>query len=169
MSYHEEKRFDEARIALLEAFRLDSIDAETAFFLGNACRWSRFEEEGVMYYKKSIELRQPDPMKLKNVYIQLAELYKVLHRFDEAFEAYDIALECDPADNTIYFKIGQAYDRNLDQKKTAIEYYEKFLSGGSTDQQLFDAEKGRSTALEQYVRERVNILKEELFFKAQLP
>ncbi|MCK4854901.1 MAG: hypothetical protein KAT31_11580, partial [Bacteroidales bacterium] len=159
MSYHEEKQFDQARIALLQAFRLDSMDAETAYFLGNACRWSKFEEEGLRYYKKAIELRQPDPAKLKDIYIQLAELFKVLHRFDEAFEAYAMALEYDPADNTIYFKIAQVYDRNLNQKKTAIEYYEKFLSGGSTDQQLFNTDKGSSTALERHVRERINILK----------
>jgi tetratricopeptide (TPR) repeat protein len=102
---------------------------------------------------------------MKNIYIQLAELFKVLHRFDEAFEAYDMALEYDPADNTIYFKIAQSYDRNLNQKKTAIEYYEKYLSGRNTDQQLFNAEEGSSTALEQHVRERINRLKEDLFFE----
>ncbi len=169
MSYYEEKQFDQARITLMEAFRLDSMDAETAFFLGSACRRSKFEEEAVGYFKKAIELRQPDPEKLKDIYIQLAELFKVLHRFDEAFDAYDMALEYDPADNIIYFKIAQVYDRNLNQKKTAIEYYEKFLSEGSTDQQLFNAEEGRSTALERHVRERINILKEDLFFKNQLP
>jgi tetratricopeptide (TPR) repeat protein len=165
MSYHEEKRFVEARSRLLRAFKLDSTDAETAFFLGNACRWSRFEEEAVGYFRKAIELQQPDPGKLKDIYLQLAELLKVLHRFDEAFEAYDMALECDPADNTIYFKIAQVYDRNLNEKKTAIGYYEKYLSEGRTDQQLFNAEEGRSTALEEYVRQRISRLKEELFFE----
>ncbi|KPL09186.1 MAG: hypothetical protein AMS26_23155, partial [Bacteroides sp. SM23_62] len=169
MSYHEEKQFNKARIALTRAFRLDSTDAETAFFLGNACRWSKFEEEGVRYFLKAIELRQPDPGKLKDIFIQLAELYKVLHRFDEAFDAYDMALAYDPADNTLYFKIAQVYDRNLNQKKTAIEYYEKYLSGGSTDQQLFNAEEGTSIVLEQHVRERINQLKEDLFFENPLP
>ncbi len=169
MCYHEEKQFDKARMALMRAFKLDSTDAETAFFLGNACRWSGFEEEGVGYFLKAIELRQPDPEKLKNIHLQLAELYKVLHRFGEAFDAYDMALACDPADNTIYFKIGQVYDRNLNQKKTAIEYYEKYLSGGSTDQQLFNTAEGTSSALEQHVRERINRLKEELFFENPLP
>jgi tetratricopeptide (TPR) repeat protein len=165
MSYYEEKQFDQARITLMEAFRLDSMDAETAFFLGNACRGSKYEEDAIGYYRTAIELNQPDPKTMKNIYIQLAELFKVLHRFDEAFEAYDMALEYDPADNTIYFKIAQSYDRNLNQKKTAIEYYEKYLSGRNTDQQLFNAEEGSSTALEQHVRERINRLKEDLFFE----
>ncbi|MCK4855704.1 MAG: tetratricopeptide repeat protein [Bacteroidales bacterium] len=77
----------------MRAFTLDSTDAETAYFLGSACRRSKFEEEAVRYFKKAIELRQPDPEKLKDIYIHLAELYKVLHRFDAAFEAYDMALE----------------------------------------------------------------------------
>jgi tetratricopeptide (TPR) repeat protein len=165
MSYYEEKQFHQARKALMEAFRLDSMDAETAFFLGNACRGSKYEEDAVVYFTKAIELHQPDPNTMQNIYIQLAELFKVLHRFDEAFEAYDMALEYDPGDNTTYFKIAQTYDRNLNQKKTAIEYYEKFLAGGSTDQQLFIASEGKSTSLEQHVRERINRLKEDLFFE----
>jgi tetratricopeptide (TPR) repeat protein len=165
ISYHEEKRFEEAREALRLGFKLDSTDAEIAYFLGSACRWSKYEEEGVFYYKKSIELRQPDPKDLKNVYIQLAELLKVLHRFDEALDSYGHALEMDPEDNTLYFKIGQVYDQNLNRKKTAIEYYEKYLSKGSTDQQLFNAEEGSSRALEQHVRERISTLKEQLFME----
>jgi tetratricopeptide (TPR) repeat protein len=165
LSYHEEKRFDEARKALLLAFKLDSTDAETAYFLGNSCRWSKFEDEGVLYFKKAIELQQPDPVEIKNVYIQLGELLKVLHRFDEALESYAQAVKHDPSDNTLYFKIGQIYDRNLNQKRTAIEYYERYLSEGRTDQQLFDASEGTSRALEQHVKERINKLKEELFME----
>ncbi len=165
LSYHEVKMFDQARRALERAFTLDSSDAETAFFLGSASRWSRFEEDGVYYFNKSIELQQPDPGELKNVYVQLAELYRVLHRFDEALESYDRAVECDPADNTLYFKIGQIYDRSLDRKRMAIEYYEKYLESGKTGHQLFNLEEGTSTALEQHVRERIDRLKEELFME----
>ena len=68
---------------------------------------------------------------------------------------------------TSALKIGQVYDRNLNQKKTAIGYYEKYLSGGSTHQQLFNTEENTSTDLEQHVRERINRLKEELFFEHQ--
>jgi tetratricopeptide (TPR) repeat protein len=165
MSHYEEKQFDQARITLMEAFRLDSLDAETAFFLGNACRGSNYEEDAVGYYKKALELNQPDPKTMKNIYVQLAELFKVLHRFDEAFDAYDMALEYDPADNTIYFKIAQTYDRNLNLKETAIEYYEKFLSGGHPDQGSSSESETPSTARELHARERINRLKEDLFFE----
>ena len=101
--------------------------------------------------------------------MQLAELYKVLHRFKEALNAYQEALEYDPHDNTIYYKIGQMYDRNLNQKKTAIEYYEKYLSEGKTDQYLFDASEGSSTELKEHVISRIAELREDLFFENQLP
>jgi len=165
LSYHEEKRYEEARRALLNAFMLDSNDAETAFFLGSSCRWSRFEEEGVKYYKKSIELRKPDAMDMKNAYLQLAELYKVLHRFNEALESYEMALEYDTSDYTIYFKIGQVYDQNLNQKKTAIHYYKKFLNNGPTNQQLFTQATGSSEGLAQHVKERIDKLKQDLFLE----
>jgi tetratricopeptide (TPR) repeat protein len=102
---------------------------------------------------------------MKNIYIQMAELFKVLHRFDEAFEAYDMALEYVPDDLTIYFTIAQTYDRNLNQKKTAIEYYEKFLSAINKDQQLLEENITPVTALEMQARTRINRLKEELFFE----
>jgi len=165
MSHYEEKQFDQARISLMEAFRLDSLDAETAFFLGNACRGCSYEEDAVGYYRKALELNQPDPMTMKNIYVQLAELFKVLHRFDEAFDAYDMALEYDPADNTIYFNIAQTYDRNLNLKETAIEYYETFLSRGHPDQESTSESEIPATARELHARERINRLKEDLFFE----
>ena len=165
MSYHEEKRYDEARIALMEAFRIDSLDFETVFFLGNACRSSKLEEEAVGFYEKSIELQMPDSGNVKDVYNQMAELFKVLHRFDEAFEAYDKVMEYDPADITVYYKIAQTYDRNLNQKKIAIEYYEKFLALQKTDQGILKEVKVPPRALVLHARERINRLKEELFFE----
>jgi len=165
MSYYEDKQFNQARITFMEAFRLDSMDGETAFFLGNACRGSNYEDDALRYYKKAIELNLPDPKTMRTIHIQLAEVLKVLHRFDEAFEAYDMALEYDPEDNTIYLKIAQTYDRQLNQKKTAIEYYEKFLTAGSTDKQNPNAAEGQFSALEQHARERINRLKEDLFFE----
>lgn len=165
LSYHEHKKFDEARETLRKAFLLDSTDAETAFFLASSLRWSRHEEEAVEWYKKSIEIQQPDPQDIKDTYLQLAELLKVLHRFDEALDSYDLAIENDPDDNTIYYKIGQLYDRNLGKKKIAIEYYERYLHEGKTDQQLFDAGEGTSTPLGPFVRRRIDKLKEELFFE----
>lgn len=165
MSYYEDKQFKKARIRLMEAFRLDSLDGETAFFLGNACRGSNFEEEAICYYNKAIKLNQPDPNTMKNLYNQLAEVYKVLHRFDEAFEAYDKITEYDTANLTVYFRIAQTYDRNLNQKKTAIEYYEKFLSLSSAEPSLPDESESPETALERQARLRINRLKEELFFE----
>lgn len=165
LSYFEVRLYDDSREALSRAFQLDSLDAETVFFLGSACRWSKHEEEAVEYYLKTIELLKPLPGQLKNTHIQLAELYKVLHRFDLALEAYREAYSYDTLDNVIFFRMAQVYDQNLDQKRLAIEYYEKYLSGMVTDHQLFDATEGTSEILLQHVQERIDYLKGELFFE----
>jgi tetratricopeptide (TPR) repeat protein len=169
LSYHEEKMFDEARKNLHKAFEADSTDAETAYFLGSSCRWSGFEEQGVDYYLKSIELREPDPEAMKNTHLQLAELYKVLHQFEEAFDGYLEALKFNPGDPVIYYKIGQMLDRNLDRKREAIQYYEKYLNGEYTGHQLFNRSDGSSRTLRPYVEKRINELNEELFFENQCP
>ena len=128
LSLLEEKRVDESRLALSRAFVMDSLDAEIAFFLGSACRWSKYEEKAVEYYLKAIELLKPLPGQMKNIHMELAELYKVLHRFDEALGSYHDAYSHDTLDHFMIFNIAQVYDQNLHQKRKAIQYYEKYVS-----------------------------------------
>jgi tetratricopeptide (TPR) repeat protein len=82
MSYFENKQFEKASKALSVAFHLDSLDYETSFFLASSLRWSKREEESIAVYYKTLELMLPDSTDAKDVHLQLAELYKVLHRFD---------------------------------------------------------------------------------------
>ncbi len=44
----------------------------------------------------------------------------------------------------------------------------KYLDKGPTGQQLFNTAEGKSFSLEQQVKERIDKLKEDLFFKNQL-
>ena len=39
-------------------------------------------------------------------------------------------------------EIAQVYDHNLNQKQVAIEFYEKYLDEGRTEQQLFNPSEG---------------------------
>jgi hypothetical protein len=89
----------------------------------------------------------------------------VLHRFDPALDACHEAFMYDTLDYTIFYRIAQVYDHNLDQKRKAIEFYEKYLSGKATDHQLFNKATGTSESLLQHVQERIDYLKGELFFE----
>jgi hypothetical protein len=51
--------------------------------------------------------------------------------------------------------LGSLYERSYADKKVALEYYQRYLQ----------AEEGKSTKQTKYVRERINIIKENEFMK----
>jgi len=162
---YEEKKFFDAREHLRMAYMKDTLDAETTFFLALSYRWSKEEEKGVIYLNKTLTLLQPNPRQMSRIYIELAGVYQVLHQFDMTIESYMKALEYTDNKDLIYFRLGQVYDENLDNKKIAIEYYQKYLDNKTADHQLYDPSSQTLEPLLDQVQSRINRLREELFFE----
>ena len=165
LAFLEENRFHESRAVLLRAYKLDSLDTRIILSLGSTCRWSKHEKEAIQYYQKVFQLFQSTFTTMKTTHTELAEIYIDLEQFDNAIESYHEALTIEPLDNVLIFQIAQVYDQYLDQKRMAIEYYEKYLSGKSVEYQMDDLKDPRSKWLLEYVQSRINFLKEELFFE----
>ena len=162
---YEGKKFLDAREHLRMAYVKDTFDAETTFFLGLSYRWSQEEELGVEYLNKTLELLKPDPRQMSRIYIELAGVYQVLHQFDMTIESYTKALGYTDSKDLIYFRLGQVYEENLDNKKMAIEYYQKYLDNKTADHQLYDSSSQTMEPLLYQVQSRINRLREELFFE----
>lgn len=162
---YEEKNFFDAREHLRIAYAKDTFDAETTFFLGLSYRWSQEEELGVEYLNKTLKLLKPDPRQMSRIYIELAGVYQVLHQFDMTIESYTKALEYTDNKDLIYFRLGQVYEENLDNKKMAIEYYQKYLDNKTADHLLYDSSSQTMEPMLDQVQRRINRLREELFFE----
>jgi tetratricopeptide (TPR) repeat protein len=158
----QEKQFEEARMALLNAHRLDSLDITIIFSLGYACRWSGFEDEAIHYYQRAIQLLQSSLNVMKKAHVELAELYTDLDQFDNALEAYQISLSYDARDNLIFYKMAQIYDYYLNRKEIAIKYYEKYLSGKNAVSRQDNIKDPETERLVKIVQSRINYLKESL-------
>lgn len=160
----QEKQFDEARLALLKAHKLDSLDITIIFYLGSACRLSNFQKEAIQYYLKAIQLLESSLKVMKNAHIELAEIYTDLDQFDNALEAYDESLSYDALDSIIFYKMAQVYDYYLDRKEIAIKYYEKFIAGNTANAQQDNLKDPESERLLEIVQSRINYLEESLNF-----
>jgi tetratricopeptide (TPR) repeat protein len=158
----QEKQFDEARMALLKAHKLDNLDITIIFSLGSACRWSNYEEEAIQYYQKAIQLLQSSLKVMKDARIELAEIYVDLEQFDNALEAYDESLSYDALDSFIFYKMAQVYDYYLDRKEIAIKYYEKYLAGKTAESRQGNLIDPESERLQEIVQSRIDYLKENL-------
>ena len=158
----QEKQFEEARIALLKAHKLDNMDITIIFSLGSACKWSGFEEEAIPYYLRAIQLLQSSLKAMKNAHVELAGLYTDLDQFDNALVAYEESLSYDAMDSFIFYKMAQVYDYYLDRKEIAIKYYEKYLAGKNADPRPDNFKDPDSERLLEIVQSRINYLKESL-------
>jgi len=161
----QEKQYDEGRMALLRAYKLDSLDITIVFSLGSACRWSKYDKEAIRYFQRAIQLLQSSLRVMKNAHVELAQLYIDLDQFDNALEVYQGSLSYDAQDSFIFYKMAQVYDYYLDRKETAIKYYEKYLAAKTADTRLDSLKDPDSDRLLEIVKSRINYLKESLLLQ----
>ena len=153
---------------LLQAFRLDSNDFETCFFLGRSFLNSPTQETGLHYLDRADSLLRPDPKVRAALYIEKQSIYAVMNRYDKALECYMAAYKLNPRAEYLFYT-ASVYEYGLKDKRKALEYYELFLSvlppkTVSVQQQ----EKGQITvSLRKAAETAIARIKEELFFEGE--
>jgi tetratricopeptide (TPR) repeat protein len=131
-SYFKLQKQDTAKIYLDKAYRLDSLDAQTCYFLGMACSGSYFKELGIYYLNRAIALMNPDPNYLSGMYQNLAEACNGFYKYQEGLDALLRAHELNKKDTLLLYKIAVQYEW-LKDKKLALKYYTDFMSTRSPD------------------------------------
>ncbi len=166
LCYYKMKDYNNAQRYLFRAHNLDSLDAETTYFLANACRYGNREEEGLKLLEKTVYLMMPDSADLRKVYIDLAELNNVLHNFQTAINYYQSAYSINKKDYLIFLFVAQIYDNGLKDYNNAITFYEGFLRYSREANQNTEEDE-RIQAIYEYVEGRINRLKEERFMNQE--
>ena len=160
--------FEESMEHLLKAYKKDSIDKETIFFLGKLYSMSETPVTGLYYFNLLDTLMQPDPKILSTIYNEKQEIYTKLGNYEEALNCYLMAYSYDPKPQYLFF-IASAYQSNFNDKKKALEYYEKFIEQLSS-QVNTEARVGKSTStisLKGAAEYNIRHLREELFFEGE--
>jgi len=106
----------------------------------------------------------PEPFILFHLKIDLAKSYRKNKEFQNAIQTYEELSQMQFGRysqsfiNNINHERAEMYDQDLNDKKKAIEYYEKVLNnqGKYTDSQYL-----------KYLESRIKKLKEELFFEKE--
>ena len=159
--------YKESKEHLLIAYKFDSKDFETTYYLGKAYINSPSPKAGLYYFNKVDSLLQPDPKVLSSLYFDKQAIYSALGNYQEALKCYEMAYKFDPKPEYLYY-IASLYQYYMNNKKKAIEYYEKFLSQlpPKPKSENIYHEKQIIISLQKAAEDNIVILKEELFFKA---
>ncbi len=106
-------------------------------------------------YKKSLEnfIKASALLKsdfLANTYIQIAAVYQLDGKYNDALDYYRDALRESPANKSILFYMAVIYDK-LKSIKSAENFYNKFLADSNgADKKLIDYAKERIVKLKNF-------------------
>lgn len=154
---------------LLLAFSLDSNDVETCFFLGRGFLNSQTPETGLYFFNRADSLLQPNPLVLSALYSEKQSVYSTLENYDKALHCYEMAYKYNPKPEYLFY-IASLYQNKLNDKKRALEFYEKFLNKlPPKPESDHNINKNQIIiSLRKTAESNIVLIKEELFFNGKL-
>lgn len=180
--------YDDARKHLLQLYALDSTDHEVCFFLGRAFLNSDEPGRGLFFLERADSLARPDPEVLAAIYVEMIAIYTSLKKHADAIEAYEKAYAYSPKPEYLFF-MASSYEFNLENKKKALETYERFVASlppkdanaadpsqdeasGNLSQEREPAKQtgqpDRLISMKEVALRNIERLREELFFEGAL-
>ena len=165
MANYKSSYYDSAIVYLSKAYKLDTLDVEVAFFIGNAFGKLLQEEMALAYLEKAKNIIMPSKDLMISIYGKMGEMHNAIDEYNLALVDYLTPHGFYPDEPELLFYIAIQYDYMTNYKK-ALRYYERFLSvaNSSYDKEVPD---GLNISFNAYARERARIIKEELFFEGE--
>jgi tetratricopeptide (TPR) repeat protein len=157
-----------ARDHLLQAFKLDSTDYEVCFMLGRCFQNPPEPEKGLYFLNRMDSLLQPDPKILSALYNEKQSIYSSAENYQKALKCYIMAYKYNPKPEYVFY-MASLYQNRLNDKKRAIEEYERFLRilPKKNDNEGKTEKSNRVISLKSIATRNIIKLKEELFFEGE--
>ena len=157
-AYYHTEQYDSALNYLEQAFAIElqtlEINHNTCYYLALTHKNLEHYDEALRFFRLAITSGTPPYLSL--FFNQIAETYHISDRREQAIAAYKEALVVEPANSIVNYKIAIIYDE-MNNYKTALEYYEKYLSNALPDEVEYI----------EFAQKRITKMKEELHFLGQ--
>ncbi|MFZ4520538.1 MAG: tetratricopeptide repeat protein [Bacteroidales bacterium] len=136
LSYYKQEKYDSAAPFFRCAFNADTTDAEVCFYCGVSAYRSLAVDTGLVYLKRTLRLLMPSGKFLSTLYSELADANTSKGNADTAVIFLKKALEANPENNTLRFKIAYEFDFHLRQPYEGLPYYRDFLKNLSAEKEV---------------------------------
>lgn len=175
ISLYNQNKYQSAIPVLENYYRADTLNSEATYWLGMAmANWHR-KTEGIEYLKKTLELSTPDPVFMGSIWATIGTTHGDMNMNLSAISDFSAALGFDPGRASYIFEMAKMHDMigkrdsDIPHYKKAIELYEKYLA--IEEPRLKIIMEARNLEMDQidapginYARDRIRIIREELFF-----
>ena len=147
---------------LEKAYQIDSSDVTLVYQLAHAkshmpiitgMESHRLNPESERLYSKALEMLQPSPSMMHNIYGSMAMARHNIEQYAEAIKYYELSYKYNPKNISALSSIGYCYERLKNYKK-ALEYYERYIKLGKP-----------GTAGYKFVEESIEYVKQEKFME----
>ena len=147
---------------LEKAYQIDSSDVSLVYQLAHAkshmpiitgMESHRLNPESERLYSKALEMLQPSPTMMHNIYGSMAMARHTIAQYAEAIKYYELSYKYKPKNIPALSSIGYCYERLKNYKK-ALEYYERYIKLGKP-----------GTAGYKFVEESIEYVKQEKFME----
>ena len=147
---------------LEKAYQIDSSDVALVYQLAHAKSHMpsrtglgtvKLNQESERLYAKAIDMMQPDPKMMHNIYGSMAMARHTSEMFEDAIKYYELSYKYNPKNISALSSIGYCYERMKKYDK-ALEYYERYLKVGRP-----------GTSGYTFVKESIDYIKQEKFME----
>ena len=147
---------------LEKAYQIDSSDVTLVYQLAHAkshmpimtgMESHRLNPESERLYSKALEMLQPSPSMMHNIYGSMAMARHTIEQYADAIKYYELSYKYNPKNISALSSIGYCYERLKNYKK-ALEYYERYIKLGKP-----------GTAGYKFVEESIEYVKQEKFME----
>ena len=147
---------------LEKAYQIDSSDVTLVYQLAHAkshmpimtgMESHRLNPESERLYSKALEMLQPSPVMMHNIYGSMAMARHTIAQYAEAIKYYELSYKYNPKNISALSSIGYCYERLKNYTK-ALEYYERYLKLGKPGTEGY-----------RFVELSINYVKQEKFME----
>ena len=160
-------------------FQDDTLNSEASYYLGLALTTMHNKKEGIDLLKYTIDLMNPDSVFIGSVYASIGTAWSDINSCAASVEAYEKAIDYDPAEPEYVYKAARMYDQLGRTEKSVVDYklalksYREFLEGQTKKYQKIAEERGLETdqimiPYANQARQRIASIEKELFFLGEL-
>lgn len=156
--------YDSSVEKLLMAHQIDSTDMQVCLFLGQSLEELSRASEALSYLSKVDSLlKAPEDLLLVLLW-EKQKCYSRLKRHADVIFCLTEMRKYDPNPAYIFY-IASNYENGMQQPKVALKYYNEFLAELEENGDMYETNKGGGASLESIAKERVQKIKEELFWE----
>ena len=145
-----------------KAYQIDSSDVTLVYKLAHAkshmpivtgMESHRLNPESERLYSKALEMLQPSPTMMHNIYGSMAMARHTIAQYEDAIKYYELSYKYNPKNISALSSIGYCYERLKNYTK-ALEYYERYMKLGKPGTEGY-----------RFVELSINYIKQEMFME----